>query len=84
MFKQISILIIASSLSACAAFKPKVKEELKGLQGLKTECENLQIELDGLAAKKWTKIIDEKVKQCKDHGFWENKPRKPINTFLED
>lgn len=59
-----------------------VKEEVKGLQTLKTECENLQLELESLGATKWTKTIDDKVKTCKDHGFWEKPKRKPFNSDL--
>lgn len=76
------IVIIAMLIGGCVAFKPKVKEEVKGLQNLKTECDNLQLELETLGAKKWTKIIDTKVKQCKDHGFW-SKPKRRINTYTE-
>ena len=66
------------------SLKPKVKEEVIGLQNLKTECDNLQIELESLGAKKWTKVIDNKVKQCKDHGFWRRKDfKKAVKDFTE-
>lgn len=65
-----------------ATCSKQVKEEVKGLQSLKTECDNLQIELESLQAKKFTKVIDEKIKQCSDHGFWERK-RPKIKDFTE-
>lgn len=78
-----AILLIFFIVCGCAMMKPKVKEEVKGLQNLKTECDNLQIELESIGAKKWTKIIDDKVKQCKDHGFWQiQKPK--VKSFTED
>ena len=77
------ILLFLMFAVGCS-LKPKVKEEVKTLQSLKTECDNLQIELESLGAKKWTKVIDNKVKQCKDHGFWQRKKRKPIKTFTDD
>lgn len=80
------IMIVGVMISAFAcSLKPKVKEEVKSLSTLKTECDNLQIELESLGAKKWTKVIDDKVKQCKDHGFWEEKKRKmtPNRDFLD-
>lgn len=77
------IILIVSVVFIMGASCLSVKEEVKGLQSLKTQCENLQIELDSLGAKKWTKVIDEKVKECKDHGFWEPEKRKPIKTYME-
>ena len=74
-------ILIMLFVSGCV-LKPKVKEELKSLQQLKTECDNLQVELESLGAKKWTKVIDDKVKACKDHGFWEFKKRK-MNDFTD-
>lgn len=60
-----------------------VKEEIKGLQSLKVECENTQLELESIGAKKWPKTIADKVKQCKDHGFGEWDTRKKKNSFSE-
>jgi len=77
------ILLFCCPLTACAMGRT-VKGSVKDLQTLKTECDNLQIELDSLGAKKWTKVIDNKVKACKDHGFWPKKQRRPIKTFLDD
>jgi hypothetical protein len=80
MFQIILIMIFGVFVfmgSTCT-----VKEEVKSLQALKAECDNLQVELESLGAKKWTKIIDDKVKTCKNHGFWEFKKRK-INTFTD-
>ena len=41
-----------------------MKKELKALQDLKAECENLEVELGGLGAEKLTPVIDKKVSQC--------------------
>ena len=60
------------------------KEDVKELNNLKVECENLSLDLESLGAKKWTKVIDAKVKECKDHGFWPKKKRKPIKDFTDD
>lgn len=74
----ISIILLVSGCT----LKPKVKEEVKSLQNLKTECDNLQVELEAIGAKKWTKVIDDKVKACKDHGFWEFRKSK-VRDFTE-
>lgn len=63
----LSTITILLTAATCTI---NVKEEVKSLSQLKTECDNLQIELESLGAKKWTKGIDAKVKACKDHGFW--------------
>lgn len=76
-------LLFPICLIGGCTLKPKVKEEVKSLQTLKTECDNLQVELESLQAKKFTKVIDEKIKQCKDHGFWEFKKSKPPREFLD-
>lgn len=75
-------LIVLFLLAGCSTFKPKVKDEVKKLQLLQSECQQLQDSLDDLGAKKWTKTIDEKVKACKAHGFWEFKKRK-IKTYMD-
>lgn len=79
--KTIAIVLMGLFVLGATCQK-NVKEEVKGLSQLKTECDNLQVELDSLGAKKWTKVIDAKVKECKDHGFWEFKKRK-IRDFTE-
>jgi hypothetical protein len=76
-------LIILLFIVAGCSLKPKVKEEVKTLGMLKTECDNLQVELEALQAKKFTKVIDDKIKQCKDHGFWQKPQRKPPREFLD-
>lgn len=81
MFHVFMIMLFSAFLVFGMSRKPK--EDLQDLNKLKTECENLQVDLDSLGAKKWTKVIDAKVKECKDHGFWEFKKRK-INTFTEE
>lgn len=50
-----------------------VKQELNGLQELKQECGDLELELASLKASKWTEVIDKKVSQCNEHGFWSGK-----------
>ena len=81
--RELLITVFSVCLIGGCSLKPKVKEEVKSLQTLKTECDNLQIELESLGAKKWTKVIDEKVKTCKDHGFWSTKPFKAPKDFLD-
>ena len=81
IMKAIAIVLMGFFVLGATCSK-NVKKEVKSLQQLKTECDNLQIELESLGAKKWTKVIDGKVKQCKDHGFWQRKKRK-INTFTD-
>lgn len=80
---MLKILVMVAGAILIMGASCSVKEEVKTLQVLKTDCENLQLELDSLGAKKWTKVINEKVKQCKDHGFWERKKRQPIKTYME-
>lgn len=77
------VLILILSAWVLMGSSCSVKEELKGLQTLRAECENLQLELDSLGAKKWTKTIDTKVKECKDHGFWAKAKRKKIDIYMD-
>ena len=60
-----------------------VKKELKALQDLKAECENLEVELGGLGAEKLTPVIDKKVSQCTEHGFWLKKVKKKKQNSLD-
>lgn len=79
--KAIAIVLMGLFVLGATCSKD-VKKEVKSLQSLKTECDNLQLELESLGAKKWTKVIDEKVKACKDHGFWTTKKRE-YKSFTE-
>ena len=62
------ILILILFLVGCS-----VKQELSGLQTLKQECGDLELELASLKAKKWTDTIDKKADSCREHGFWSGK-----------
>lgn len=60
-----------------------VKRSLNTLQTLKTDCEELEVELGGLGAEKLTPVIDKKVEQCSTHGFWSKKVKKKKQNSLD-
>jgi len=66
-----SLLIMVTLIAGCS-----VTSELKDLQDLKTECGEIEMELAGLKAKKWTELIDKKVAKCDEHGFMSGKLKK--------
>lgn len=72
------LLSVGVSASTCT-----VKDDIKDLQKMKAECESLQPELEALGSRKFTKKIDDAIKDCKAHGFWEHKNKK-IETFDGD
>lgn len=74
------LLTVLLSLGATCS----VDQEVKGLQELKDKCESLELELAGLKAKKWTKLIDEKMAECEDHGFLKPKPKRKYKKGLTE
>ena len=78
---KIIVLVMASFLFVGASCS--VKDDIKNLQKKKIECENLQPELESLDSKKYTKTINDAIKDCEDHGFWEKPKRKKINTYMD-
>ena len=60
--KLLLILLLATGCSVKSAIKDQVE--------LKDECLMLKPELDALGSKKLPSVVQAKVKDCEDHGFY--------------